>query len=251
MEIRRILGTSYSLGVSHFKLRNEGSYLGIFWYLLNPILMFILLLAIFSKSLGSEIENYPLYLLLGIIMFNFFQAVTAESTRVIRRDRGILRSIKFPQESLIGSTVLVAIFSHIFEMMILVVFLLVFKLPITGLLFYPLILVLFSLFSLGVSLVLSSIAVYIVDLDNLWMFGTKLLWFATPLFYEVKSPQPLYYLNLFNPLYYFITLSRYIVVNTELPPLWIIIGTLDFTLFSLMFGLVVFRSKSKKVAELI
>jgi ABC-type polysaccharide/polyol phosphate export permease len=251
MEFKRILGTSYSLGIAHFKLRNEGSYLGIFWYLLNPVLMFLLLLAIFSKSLGNDIENYPLYLLLGIIMFNFFQAVTSESTKILRRDRGLLRTIKFPHESLIGSIVLVAIFSHLFEMMILVIFLLIFKLPLVGLLLYPVILLVYSIFCLGVSLILSSIAVYFVDLDNIWIFASRLLWLATPIFYENEIGSNLDLFNRINPLYYFITLTRYLVVYNKVPPYLIIAGTLGFTLVSILYGLLIFKRMSRKFAEMV
>lgn len=249
--MKRIVGTSYSLGIAHFKLRNEGSYFGIIWYLLNPILMFILLLAVFSERLGNDIDNYPLYLLLGIIMFNFFQAITSESTKVIRRDRGMIRSIRFPHESLIGSIVIVALFSHFFETIVMIIFLLIFDLSLFGLLFYPLIILLFSLFSLGVSLILSSIAVYFVDLDNLWSFGMKLLWLATPIFYSIPDSGGLYLMNLINPLYYFITLSRHIIVYHELPPSWILIGTLGFTIISLVMGLIIFKMISKKFAEMV
>ncbi|MBD3260723.1 MAG: ABC transporter permease, partial [Candidatus Altiarchaeales archaeon] len=75
-KFKRLWGLSLSIAEAEFKLRNEGSYLGILWYLLEPLLMFILLLFVFSKSLGQDIPHYPLYLLVGIIVFNFFQKVT-------------------------------------------------------------------------------------------------------------------------------------------------------------------------------
>ena len=68
--IKRFWDLSFYLAKSGFKLRNEGSYLGIIWYLLNPILFFCLLFVVFSQSLGSEIENYAIYLFIGIIIFN-------------------------------------------------------------------------------------------------------------------------------------------------------------------------------------
>jgi len=63
---------SITLAKMEFKLRNEGSYLGLFWYFLNPLFTFILLNFIFSAKFGQDIAFYSLYLLLGIIMFNFF-----------------------------------------------------------------------------------------------------------------------------------------------------------------------------------
>ena len=144
--IKQFLGLSFSLAVSEFKLRNEGSYLGIFWYLLNPVLMFILLMAVFSANLGTGIPSYPIYLLIGIIMFNFFQKTTIESTKIIMQHNAMIKSIKFPHNALIGSIVLKTLFSHFFEIIVLAVFLVLFGVPLSGLIFYPLILVFFCLF---------------------------------------------------------------------------------------------------------
>src|SRR4030042_3140482 len=96
MKLRHFLDLSLEIAKSSFKLRNEGSYLGIFWYLLNPLLLFLLLLLVFSDRLGNSIPSYPLYLLLGIVIFNFFQQATTESTKIIVRDYGeLIKSINF------------------------------------------------------------------------------------------------------------------------------------------------------------
>ena len=156
-------------------------------------------------------------------------------------------------QSMIGSIVLVAVFSHLFELVILIIFLLFFKIPLIGLLVYPLILILFSIFSLGVSLILSSIAVYFVDLDNIWMFASRLLWLGTPILWSLEKDSKIYVkvFEMINPLYYFITLTRHIVVYHESPPLWIIFGTLGFTFLSITLGLLVFKISSKKIAEMV
>ncbi|MCX6760298.1 MAG: ABC transporter permease, partial [Candidatus Nealsonbacteria bacterium] len=85
--IRHILALSFVFAKVKFKLKNEGSYLGIFWYLLSPILTFLILFFIFSDRLGNDIYLYPIYLLLGIIIFNFFQYTTLEAARNIHEDK--------------------------------------------------------------------------------------------------------------------------------------------------------------------
>ena len=93
---------SFQLAKANFKLRNEGSYLGVFWYLLNPLLTFILLFFIFSNSTGAGIENYALYLLLGVIIFNFFQQTTTEATQIILKQyHYLIKSIIFDKEFII------------------------------------------------------------------------------------------------------------------------------------------------------
>src|SRR3989344_1389723 len=93
---------SFGLAKTEFKLRNEGSYLGILWYLLNPILTFGILYLIFADRLGNNIAAYPAYLLLGIIMFNVFQSATVEATKSILKEyHYLIKSIQFPRESLV------------------------------------------------------------------------------------------------------------------------------------------------------
>jgi ABC-type polysaccharide/polyol phosphate export permease len=251
VRIKQILGLSLSIAKAQFKLRNEGTYLGMLWYLLNPFLTFILMYAIFFDRLGKGIPNYPLYLLVGIIMFNYFQAVTRESTKVIREKAGIIKSINFPKESLIGSIVLKTLFSHIFELVVLSLFLLFFGISIRTMLYYPLILSLLCIFTWGSSLILSAITVYFVDMDNIWAFASTLIWFATPVFYAIEGQSRLLFFNLFNPMYYLITMARDIIIYNRVPHILLIQGAVIYTLLSFIIGLFIFRKLSKKFAELI
>lgn len=248
---RQVLGLSSELAKAEFKLRNEGSYLGILWYLLNPLLMFILLLAIFSTRLGQNIPSYPLYLLLGIIIFNIFQQTTIESTKTIKENRWIIKSIRFPHEVLIFSIVLKNLFSHILEFVIFTMFLLFFGVPVTGAFFYSLILVFLLFFISGVSFILSALTVYFIDLDNIWAFVSRLLWLGTPIFYSIEGQENLLILNLFNPMYYFITVARDLVIYGRVSELWVIAGVMIYSLLSLVFGLFIFKRLKRKFAELI
>ena len=119
MGVKHFFELSFQIAKSGFKLRNEGSYLGILWYLLNPLLLFVLLLLVFADRLGNEIPMYPLYLLLGIVMFNFFQQTTSESTRIVLVDyRDLVKSINFPREAIVLGAVLKFLFSHFFEILL-------------------------------------------------------------------------------------------------------------------------------------
>lgn len=251
-KIKNVLGLSLALAKAGFKLRNEGSYLGIFWYLLNPLLMFSILFLIFGNRLGAEIPNYPLYLLLGIIIFNFFQQATTESTRaIIQEYRLIIKSINFPRESLLGAIVLKTLFSHLFEIILFIIFLLIFKNPLIGIIFYPIILLFFCFFAFGVSLILAALTVYFIDLENIWLFASRLLWLGTPIFYAVGGQTRLFYINLFNPMYYFITVARELIIYGRLPELWTILGGIIYGLFFLIIGLLIFKKLKNKFAEMI
>ncbi|MGA2418347.1 MAG: ABC transporter permease [Candidatus Staskawiczbacteria bacterium] len=249
-KIKSIFGLSFQLAKAEFKLRNEGSYFGIFWYLLNPLLAFSLLYLVFSDRLGSNIPRYPLYLLLGIIMFNFFQGATIESLASIIKDyKSVIKSINFPREALTASIVLKNLFSHFFEVIFFTILLIFFKVSVLGLLYYFLILIFFCLFIFGASLILSSLAVYFIDLEGIWSFVVRLLWLGTPIFYTIAGQVRLYYINLFNPMYYFITIARDAVIYSEMPDILMLSGMVFYTLLSFVVGILLFNILKTKFAE--
>ena len=250
-KIKNTLELSLVLAKAGFKLRNEGTWLGILWYLLAPVLTFLLMLGIFKDRLGADIPNYPLYLLLGIILFNYFQKISDESIKIIRTNSRIIKSINFPKESLIGSVIMKTFFSHIFEILILIIFLVYFRIPVKTMIFYPLILVFLSIFSFGVSLILASFETYFFDLDNIWRFAAKLIWLGTPIFYAIGGQTRLFYINLFNPMFYFITVARDLIIYAKVPTTWMMAGIVGYSLLALILGLFIFNRLKTRFAEII
>jgi len=251
MKLKSFMGLSLVLAKMEFKLRNEGTYLGMLWYLLNPLLMFFLLFFVFSKRLGADIPYYPLYLLLGIIIFNFFQHTTTEASQQIIKNDHLIKSIRFPYASLIGCIVLKTIFSHIFEIIIFGIFMIIFGVSLKGLILYPIILFFLICFTLGISLFFSSISVYFADFNNIWTFISRLLWFATPIFYSIEKQARLIYFNSFNPMYYFITAAREILIYQRLPSLMLIAGIIIFSTAALLIGLFTFNKLKNRFAEML
>jgi len=127
----------------------------------------------------------------------------------------------------------------------------VFNIPIYGLIFYVFILALFSIFLFGSALILSSTNMYLLDLENIWLFLSSLLFFATPIFYTFGGQVKLFYLNLFNPLYFFISLARDYVLYSDFSRVWILFGAIFYTLLFLLVGLLFFNKLKGKFAELI
>ncbi len=101
-KLKSILGLSLSLAKANFKLRNERSYLGIFWYLLSPLAFFIIILIMSEIINLKPAKDYPLYLFLGLIMFNFFLNSTISSVKSMVNNSGFLKSIKISPESFVG-----------------------------------------------------------------------------------------------------------------------------------------------------
>lgn len=250
-KLKSIWRLSLSRAKAEFKLKNEGTLLGPFWYLLSPILMLLLLLGIFSSGLGKEIPSYPLYLFLGIIIFNYFKNITTESVKSIRDNAGFIKSINFPRESLIGSIILKNFFSHLFEIILLVILLIHFNISLKMMIFYPIIFIFLSIFCAGIALIISSLGTHIYDLDNIWIFFSMFLWLATPIFYSAEIQGGLSIINLMNPLFYFITISRDLIIHAKIPEISLIIGAIFYSLFFFILGLFIFNKIKIKFAELI
>jgi ABC-2 type transport system permease protein len=248
-DFQRFISLSLALAKAEFKMRNEGSYLGVLWYLLNPILLFIVLLVVFSARFGNEIPSYPLYLIVGIVMYNFFQQTTTSAILNIDHGRHLIKSVKFPLESLVASGVIRNVFSHFFEIAVLVLFALFYGVSLIGFIYYIPLLFLFCIFIYGISLILAGFYVYFIDLEHIWGFFTRILFFVTPIFYNVESMTKTYYLNLLNPLFYFITAGREIIIYNRLPESWIIIVIFFGSFIFLFFGLIIFEKLKYKFAE--
>jgi len=252
-KIKKIIKVSISLAKINFILRTEGSYLGIFWYLLNPLIMFLIIISIKKYALSNiQVENYPLYLFMGITGFNFFKQALSNAITSIRSNTDYIKSINtLEPEVLVVSGVFQVVFSHLFEFILIIGFMIYYKIFLAGLLFYPLIFFFFLILTLGLSFIFATIGMYIYDFDNVWIILTQLLFFISPIFYVIKKGDFIYYFNLINPLFYFLTLARSAVINFTTAPLWIILGMFFFSFSSLIIGLLVFNRFKNKFTELI
>lgn len=247
--IKKTSKLSFSLAKTQFKLRNEGSYLGIFWYLLEPLSFFIILLFLGGVISSNLINKYPLYLFLGLIMFNFFLAATSSSATIIGSNSGYIKSIKINPEIFVVANVLLFSFSHIFEIIIFAVFMYFYGANIIMLIFYPFIFFFFLLFVLGFSFLLATLGVYLVDLNNIWQVAGRFLFFATPIFYVMPRNTWLFWLSRFNPLYQYTSIARDIVVYGEVPVFYGMFLVSIISVFMFLVGFFVFKKNENKFAE--
>ncbi len=247
--LKRGLGLSLSLAKANFKLRNEGSYLGVLWYLLEPLCFFLIILLIGGVINQDSIKYYALYLLLGLIMFNFFISATTNALKSMTSNAGIIRSMKINQESLVMAGVFQFVFSHILEMVIFLMFMIYFKANFIYLIFYFPIFLFFLLFILGLSFLLATLGVYVNDMSNVWSVAVRLLWFLTPIFYVMPPSSLFQKISYINPMFHFINISREIIIYGKIPGIFTLFLMVFFSVSSLLFGLFIFRKYKSKFAE--
>ncbi|MDQ3076895.1 MAG: ABC transporter permease [bacterium] len=250
-KLKSVLGLSFSLSRAHIKLRNEGSYLGVLWYLLGPLGMFCIILFIKGTAFSHvEMAHYPLYLLIGLIIYNLFTKFISKSISVIERNGGLLKNIQFNSVALIISEILQLLFSHFFEFILLALCMIYFDVSLAGLIVYILFFPVFLVFLLGCSFLFATVGAYISDLGNVWNPISQLVFFVTPIFHILQPDTHLYMFNSYNPLYYFITVFRDAIIYNNFPSFSIVAIIVVISVVSFIIGLSVFSLHKKHFPEL-
>lgn len=247
--VRQSINILYQTTKASFKIRNAGSFLGICWYLLGPILTFIILLLVFSHRLGADIEHYPLYLLSGIVIWNFFSTGTSRSLTSVFAQAGLIKSIPVRRELLVLSTVLDVLISHLFEIVVLLAIAAYYGVLSITILFLPIALLLNFVFTLGVSYALSALMFVFRDLGQIWSIVTKVWWFATPIIYALYEGGKGEKISMFNPMFHVLDVSRDVLIYGSVPDLKSLLILSAFSITALFIGILIFRKLYPHFAE--
>jgi len=216
---KKNLNMIWELALAEFRLRDQGSFLGFIWTLLHPLIYFIVLYGLFKKWMGNHIDNFPLYLIIGIIQWNFFSSATTNCIDAVKRQGNYVRNLKFPRESLVFSSVLAVVFSHVGEIIMLLLLWFFIAETITPFAFLLGAVVLLNIYlTVGVGFILAVIGVYFLDIRRIWSILMSVGFFLTPVFYSMEliaSEKRIVLLA--NPITHIITASRDILINGSLP----------------------------------
>lgn len=231
-----------------FKLKYRRSVLGVLWSVLNPLLMMVVLTAVFSFIFRFQIENFPLYLILGTILFNMMANSTGASMTSIIEAAPLIKKIRinkmvFPLEKVLFELVNFAI-----SLVAVIIVMLYFQIPPTiNLLFLPLLLTYVAIFSLGVGLILSTLAVFFRDIIHLWGVVITAWTYATPIFYPAEALSGwMQTLLQFNPMYHYVTYFRDIAMWNTNPGGKENLICLGFAVITLLVGILVFKKAQHK-----
>jgi len=244
-----------------FKLRYQGSALGYLWSLLRPLFLFLILYIVFVKflKLGDSIEHYPIYLLLGIVLWSFFVEITSQSLGAIVGRGDLIRKIKIPRWLIILSCTIAALINLALNLLVVFVFMLINGVDFmrTGLML-PLYIIEIYIFAAGLALFLSAAFVKFRDLTYIWEVTLQGLFYLTPILY-VLSQIPslsLQKLVMISPLAQAIQGARYSVVTHETVTAsklfdggWYSIIPFLITIITFTIGVTYFRRESKFFAE--
>ena len=209
------------------KVKYRRSILGVLWTLLNPLLMMTVLSIVFSNLFKFDIENFPLYLLCGQVIFNFFNDATTNAMSAIIGSASLIKKVYVPKYVFTVSKITSSFVNMIFALgALIIVFIVCRVVPNVFFLFIPVILLQEYLFCLGLGMLLAQGCVFFRDIQHIYNAVLTAWMYLTPLFYPITLlPEALRKLVMtLNPMYFYITQFRQIVLECRMPDPYLIIA---------------------------
>ncbi len=234
-----------------FKLKYRRSVLGIIWSVLNPLLMMLVINAVFSFIFRFDIVNFPVYLILGLTLFNLMANSTSAAVTSIIGAASLIKKIRVNKLLFPIETVLFELVNYGLSLIAVAAVMIFWAnptiVPTLNLLFLPLLLVYMVIFCTGLSLLLSSLAVFFRDVIHLWNVVIIAWTYVTPLFYPIDLLAPwMKAIMQFNPMYHFVTYLREIALWGNNPGLMENLICLGMALLTFAVGLLVFKRTERK-----
>lgn len=244
-----------------FKLRYQGSVLGYAWSLLRPLFMFAIMYVVFTKflRLGNSIEHYPIYLLLGIVLWQFFADLTTQSLGSVVARGDLIRKISIPRWLIVLTSSFSALINLGLNLVVVAFFMIISK---TGfgfhVIYFPFAVFEIYIFALGVAFILSAAFVKYRDISFIWDVAMQAGFYFTPVIYPLSLVDnvTLQKLLLLNPIGQSIQDARNFLVTKETLTIAEVWGTgaarllpIAVCVIILLLGILYFRKESKYFAE--
>ena len=247
-DYRELLKTSVKKDIGG---KYKHSFLGVLWSFVNPLLQIIVYAIIFPLIMRSNIEYYVVFMVCGLIPWNYFSTVINRASFTMIENGNILKKVYFPREILPLSVVTSETITFLISSIIIVCFVLGYGLGITiNIVFYPILLFVQFVLLLGISLFVSSITVYFRDLQHFIGVLLQLFFYATPIVYSVESiPENFQWILKYNPMTYIIEGYRDIFYYQTMPEIGTLLIVLVIGILLCVTGYIVFNKLQKKFAE--
>lgn len=229
----------------------KNSFLGVIWSFLNPLLQIAVYAIVFPLILRNTQENYVIFLCCGLIPWTFFSTAISRSAFTMIENGNILKKVYFPREILPISVVTSEAVNFLISTIIILAFVLFSGLGITKYIaFYPLIFLAQYLLLLAIAFIVSSICVYVRDLQHFIGILLQLLFYATPIVYAADTiPNEFAWILKLNPMTYIINGYRDIFYNQTMPDIKAIFILMGILILVIVIGYLIFNKLQKGFAE--
>jgi len=259
---RRFFDLLLLISTTEFKKSFHGTAFGYLWSLIRPLMLFAVLLVVFTKIIRfqGEVLHYPELLLLNVVLFGFFQEATGGAVGSVLANEGIVRKTQFPRLVIPISSVVVAFFTLLLNLVAVFIFILLSGIdPMWTWLLLPVVLLPLVLLSSGLSLLLSALNVRFRDVALIWTVLSTVLLYSSPVIYPITLqalPETVRNILLVNPITLILEQARCWIIEPTAPTAveaaggWVhvIPATLIF-IGSCLLGAWVFKREAPKIAE--
>lgn len=227
------------------------SFLGVLWSFINPLLQIAVYAIIFPLIMKNDIPNYTVFMVCGLIPWNYFATVINRASFTIIENGNIIKKVYFPREILPISLVTSETINFFISTIIIIGFTLAYGMGLTKyVLLYPLVLLVQYVLLLGISLIVSSVTVYFRDLQHFIGVLLQLFFYATPIVYAVETiPESFRWILKLNPMTYIINGFRDIFYYQQMPDIKMLIIALILGILLCVVGYFIFSKLQKKFAE--
>jgi lipopolysaccharide transport system permease protein len=239
------------LALTDFKLRYKNSVLGYLWSLLKPLAIFGSLYLVFSIFVRFDVENYQLFLLLGILLWNYFTEATLNGMHSLVNKSSLLTKINVNKLIVVLASNVTTLLTLALNLVIFFVFLAIFKPDLSWtLLLLPVSLLELFLVALGSSFALSVIYVRLRDLSSIWEILLQIGFWVTPIIYPLSlvPDRFLKFIGL-NPIYRIIAESRDALIELRWPSFSDGVVTFALSLLIFLVGYLIFKRREAFIAE--
>ena len=245
-DLRRYQNLVVHLIRRNITARYKRSFLGIGWTLLDPLLTMIVMVLVYSSLFRTQIEGFAVFVLCGIVVWNYFSQASSQSMTDIMYSGSLLGRVFLPKSVFAVSATGTGLVHFLIACIPLVVFMVIYDRPITlALLFLPLAVVILSAFTLGTGLLMSTFAVFFGDMVNVYTFLLRLLFFLSGIFYLVESLDPILQKVVYiTPTYHLIELFRSPIYAGQLPSTFSIVYSFIWAVIAFFFGFWYFTKRS-------
>lgn len=241
---------------TNFKLRYKGSILGFIWVLIKPFLIYLMLFVVFFNLGGSSKDlssgQYSVYLLLGLIIFNYFNESIIWGMNSLMDKAHIILKVNFNRIIALFSSLSLALINFVINCGILTVVSVVVGVntSVMSIVYMLFVFLVLTLFVLGISFFTSVMLIRLRDLNHISELGLQLVFYGTAVFYPIEIvPEKWRFIVEYNPIAVVIQASRQALLYGDIARLEYIFGLLFVSLILCIFGALYFKNNIKKVAE--
>ncbi len=202
------------LVTKNIKLKYRRSFLGYLWSILNPLLIMVVMTIVFSTMFSRNIENFPVYLFCGQLLFNYMNSSTSQAIFSINSNASLLKKTYVPKYIFTVARITSGLVDLFFSLGALIIVILVTKARITPwVLLAPFVLVQLYVFCIGLGLFLAQANVFFKDTQFIYSAMTTAWMYLTPIFYpiEVLPEQVAWFIRHLNPMFFYIGQFRDLV----------------------------------------